>query len=81
MFSLSPRRPKPGASLLHVLPLGRLSEPTQLKGVGAAEWGTVTHTEQIMSSGDKGLSTKGRSATSPRVQAWPTGLLRGMAVE
>lgn len=58
-----------------------LSEPPQLQGAGAAERHTVTHTQQIMSSGDKGPGIRGARATFPRAAAAPTRLIRGMAAE
>lgn len=72
-FSLGLGRLRPGPPLL----LSSHREDSQSllpqEGMGAAEWDTVTHTEQIMSSGDKGAGVKGRSATSPRARAWSQG--------
>lgn len=41
----------------------------------------VTHTEQIMSSGDKGPRVKGRSAASPRAGARAHGARRGRVTD
>ena len=70
-----------GPSLLHVLLPGRALRASSVMGVGATEWDRVTHTEQITSSGDKGPSIKGTSATFPRAPAAPARLTRGMAAE
>lgn len=66
---VGPRRPRPGALRAVCAPTRTARSLLQQRLWGLLSGARVTHTEQIMSSGDKGPSVKGRSAASPRARA------------